>query len=56
MGDDTFLQILRKWASSKKDGNGSTAEFIAVAKRVSGKPLDQLFQDWLYGTQRPPRP
>ena len=56
VGDDAFFRILRQWASSKKDGNATTAEFIALAEQVSGKQLDQLFHDWLYGTKRPPRP
>jgi aminopeptidase N len=56
VGDDAFFRILRQWASSKKDGSATTAEFIALAEQVSGKQLHQLFQDWLYGSKRPARP
>jgi aminopeptidase N len=56
VGDDAFFKILKTWAQEKQDGNATTAEFIALAKRVSGQDLDQLFNDWLYGDVRPPRP
>jgi aminopeptidase N len=56
VGDAAFFQILRTWAAEKQNGNATTPEFIALAKRISGKNLDQLFNDWLYGTTRPPLP
>ncbi|HEY7224264.1 MAG TPA: M1 family metallopeptidase [Micromonosporaceae bacterium] len=56
VGDDAFFRILRGWAAQKKDGVATTRDFIAFAEQVSGRQLDQLFQDWLYGTVRPPRP
>jgi aminopeptidase N len=56
VGDDAFFRILKDWAQQKQYGNATSAEFIALAEQVSGKQLRQLFQDWLYGTVRPPRP
>jgi aminopeptidase N len=56
VGDAAFFTILKAWAAEQKDRNPTTADFIALAERVSGRQLDQLFQDWLYGTVRPPRP
>ncbi len=56
VGDQAFFKILQTWAAQKKDGNGTSAEFIALAKQISGKNLDELFNDWLYGKDRPPRP
>jgi aminopeptidase N len=56
VGDAAFFAILKAWAAEKADKNATTPEFIALAERISGKQLDQLFQDWLYGTTRPPRP
>jgi aminopeptidase N len=56
VGDQAFFKILQTWAAQKKDGNATTAEFIALAKQISGKNLDELFNDWLYGKDRPPRP
>ena len=56
VGDDAFFRILKDWATQKKDGNATTTEFTTLAEQLSGKDLDQLFNDWLYGTARPPRP
>ena len=56
LGDPAFFTILKSWAAEKAHGNATTPEFIALAERVSGRQLDTLFRDWLYGTRRPPRP
>ena len=56
VGDDDFFRILKTWAAEKRDGNATTAEFIAVAERVSGEELDALFDAWLYGKTKPSRP
>jgi aminopeptidase N len=56
VGDDAFFKILKAWAAEKANGNAITPEFIALCERISGKQLDQLFNDWLYGKVRPPRP
>jgi aminopeptidase N len=51
VGDRAFFRILRTWAAG--DGNGSTAEFVALAERVSGSQLDDLFEAWLFTGSRP---
>ncbi|WP_413775622.1 M1 family metallopeptidase [Micromonospora sp. RTGN7] len=56
VGDRVFFELLRTWAADKRDGNATTAEFVALAERVSGRQLDALFDAWLYGTERPARP
>jgi aminopeptidase N len=56
VGDDAFFRILPEWASLKRGTTATTREFIALAEQISGRQLDQLFQDWLYGTEQPPRP
>ena len=56
VGDAAFFAILRTWAHDKRDGNGTTAEFIALAERISGRPLTALFQQWLFTTTKPPLP
>ncbi len=56
VGDDAFFRILRKWASIKRGGNGSTAEFIKLAERVSGQDLDALFTTWLFTPGKPDLP
>ncbi|WP_433387683.1 M1 family metallopeptidase [Micromonospora sp. KLBMP9576] len=56
VGDKAFFELLKTWAAQKRDANASTDEFVALAERVAGKQLDDLFEAWLYGTQRPDRP
>ncbi|HZM81349.1 MAG TPA: M1 family metallopeptidase [Candidatus Limnocylindrales bacterium] len=53
VGDDKFFEILKSWAGEQRDGNGTTEEFIALSKRVSGQQLDSLFDAWLYQKKRP---
>ena len=56
VGDAAFFAILRTWAHDKRDGNGTTAEFIALAERISGHPLAALFHQWLFTTTKPALP
>ena len=51
VGDKAFFEIVKAWAAQKRDGNATTADFVALAERVSGKQLDELFDAWLYGTR-----
>jgi hypothetical protein len=53
VGDDDFFQILRRWVSSQAGGNVTTDQFIALAERVSGEQLDDLFDDWLFTGAKP---
>lgn len=55
VGDDAFLEILRTWAAQNKYGTATTPEFIALAERVSGKDLRDLFHSWLFEEGRPSR-
>ncbi|GAA1785277.1 M1 family metallopeptidase [Luedemannella flava] len=56
IGDAAFDRILTGWPVEHRDGNVSTADFIAYAEKISGKQLDDLFQAWAYGTTKPPKP
>ncbi|XXG08007.1 M1 family metallopeptidase [Micromonospora sp. SH-82] len=56
VGDDAFFRILKTWAAEKRDANATTDEFVALAERISGKQLDDVFDPWLYGTRRPTHP
>jgi aminopeptidase N len=53
VGDEKFLQIMRDWASSQKDGLGTSDEFIALAQQISGKDLGAFFTKWLFTKSRP---
>ena len=53
VGDDVYFMILRSWYAENRNGNVTTADFIALAERISGQQLDQFFQVWLYEEGRP---
>jgi aminopeptidase N len=53
VGDRDFFRILRAWAARKAGGNGTTDQFIALAERVSGEQLDELFNTWLFTPGKP---
>ncbi|MGH9274649.1 MAG: M1 family metallopeptidase [Acidimicrobiales bacterium] len=53
IGDDAFFTVLRSWIDEHRDSAASTADFIALSERVSGRQLDELFDEWLYAPERP---
>ena len=53
VGDAAFFEILRGWAAEHRDGNATTAQFIALAERVAGRDLGPLFATWLFSTGKP---
>ncbi|MGW1005734.1 M1 family metallopeptidase [Streptomyces sp. NPDC002520] len=55
VGDRVFLRTLRTWAAEHRGGHGTTAQFVKLAERLSGKKLDGLFHTWLYAKGKPNR-
>jgi aminopeptidase N len=53
VGDRDFFRILRAWAARKSGGNGTTRQFVALAERISGEQLDELFDTWLFTPGKP---
>ena len=53
IGDDDFFRLLHRWTASQSGGNVRTAEFHALAERVSGQDLDAFFLTWLYTPTKP---
>jgi aminopeptidase N len=53
VGDDAFFAILRSWYAENRNGNVTTADFIALVERVSGQQLDRFFDVWLYEEGKP---
>ena len=53
VGDMTFFQIMRGWATQNRYGNVTTPEFIALAEQMSGMDLDHFFDVWLYQPEKP---
>jgi aminopeptidase N len=53
VGDDAFFTILRTWAAQHAHGNGTVAQFEALAQAISGQDLGALFTAWLFTPSRP---
>jgi aminopeptidase N len=53
VGDSAFLEIMRRWYSQNRNGNVTTADFIALSERVSGRQLDEFFEVWLFEDGKP---
>ncbi len=56
LGDDVFFRLVRRWVRSYEGGNVTTDDFIALAERVSGQQLDDLFETWLFTPSKPELP
>ncbi|WP_041831897.1 M1 family metallopeptidase [Actinoplanes sp. N902-109] len=56
IGDPAFFALLKAWPAEHRDGNATTADFIAAAEKVSGKDLTAFFDAWLQGKTAPERP
>ena len=54
VGDETFWDIIQRWASTNSGGHVTTEAFIALAEDQSGQQLDDLFTTWLFTAEKPP--
>jgi aminopeptidase N len=48
LGDQAFWALLRTWVGQRRYGNGSVADFEALAASVSGQDLTAFFDTWLH--------
>jgi aminopeptidase N len=55
IGDTAFWTLLRTWVAERRYGNGSVADFEALAAGVSGVDLTPFFDAWLHEPVRPAR-
>ena len=53
VGDGTFFRIMRDWAATHRYGNATTAQFVALAERDSGRNLHHFFAVWLDQPSKP---
>jgi len=53
IGNADFFTLLRRWTTRNAGGNVSTADFVALAERISGRQLDAFFTTWLYTPSKP---
>jgi aminopeptidase N len=56
IGDEAFFKLLQDWTTSRRNGTGTTTDFIALAEQVSGQQLDTFFQAWLFTEAKPAYP
>lgn len=53
IGDKAFFKLLPTWTAQHRYGNANTAQFIALAEKISGKHLGDLFTTWLSTPGKP---
>ena len=53
IGGSTFDRLLRTWAATHRHGTGSTAQFEALAARLSKQDLTSFFTIWLHTAGKP---
>ena len=56
VGDDDVLADRPRLGGEQRGGHGTTAEFIALAERISGQQLDKFFDVWLFTGEKPASP
>ncbi|MFF4171741.1 M1 family metallopeptidase [Streptomyces sp. NPDC001744] len=56
IGTEAFRRLERLWVARHRDGNATTADFVALAGRTAGRDLTGFLRGWLYGTKTPPMP
>ncbi|WP_277068059.1 M1 family metallopeptidase [Saccharomonospora viridis] len=53
VGDEVFFELMRTWLEDKRGGHGNIEEFIALAERLAGTQLDDVFEEWLFTKGKP---
>jgi len=53
LGDSVFQQGIRKYYASYAGKNADTKDLQKIFEQVSGKDLEQFFQQWLYRPENP---
>lgn len=56
IGDDAFARVLHTWSETYRHALATGDDFCALASRVAGRDLDELFGAWLDRPQLPPLP
>ncbi|WP_245599766.1 M1 family metallopeptidase [Embleya scabrispora] len=56
LGDAAFFTMLRDWATTHRHGVVVTDDFTAHVARYASRPVDELFDAWLYREALPPLP
>ncbi|MET7384034.1 M1 family metallopeptidase [Streptomyces sp. NPDC005529] len=56
VGEDVFNRIERTFLERHRNAAATTADYIAVATKISGRDQSGFLNDWLYGTKTPRMP
>jgi len=56
VGDDIFWKIMRGWPQAYAGRNATTADFLAYAGKIAGRPLNNVLGPWLYEVGTPTYP
>ncbi|HWJ85082.1 MAG TPA: M1 family aminopeptidase, partial [Cellulomonas sp.] len=56
VGDEVFFDTLRAWTAQFRHGGVSTPQLVSLASRMAGRPLDELFDAWLFAAPLPALP
>lgn len=54
IGDRDFFTLLRRWVAAHRYRTATTGEFVDLAEKISGRPLDRFFHLWLWRQAKPP--
>ncbi|WP_232677748.1 M1 family metallopeptidase [Nocardioides sp. R-C-SC26] len=55
IGERAFWRLVRTWVATHRGGNAGTAQFRAMAERISGVQLGAFFRAWLSAPRPPAR-
>ena len=53
IGDDAFFELLQQWVADNHGTSRSTADFIALAEKVSERDLTDFFDEWIFADNKP---
>ena len=53
IGDDDFDRLLHALPALHRNGNATWEQFEQLAERISGQDLNEFFQQWFHGNQKP---
>lgn len=56
VGDAAFFTAVRRWVAERRQATGTTADFIELASRSTGRHLAPLFDAWLFQRTLPELP
>jgi len=48
LGDAVFWEGIKRYYATYKDGNAMSSDFQKIMEEVSGKELNEFFEQWLY--------